>query len=98
MHSSTFSPNTEPAGQGHPRSLFDEIHMIRGIMQRVMALADEGRTLPELLRVLDTLSMASTRLATLLKTDAQFSKQEDVAAALNLALAELLDEMNPSAH
>ena len=74
--------------------LRNEIQMIRGIMQRVMPLVNEGCSLQEMLKLLDSLSMASTRLATLLKTDVQLSQKDDLADALNEALAEMLDEMN----
>jgi len=81
------SPDTAPGLQG-------EIHMIRSIMQRVMSLIDEGHGLTEMLKLLDSLSMASSRLATLLKTDLQLNQQDDFGDILNEALAELLEEMN----
>ncbi|MCD4753756.1 MAG: hypothetical protein K8R40_11850 [Anaerolineaceae bacterium] len=74
--------------------LRNEIQMIRGIMHRVMPLVDEGCSLQEMLKLLDSLSMASTRLATLLKTDLQLSQKDDLADALNEVLAEMLEEMN----
>ncbi|MCD6476336.1 MAG: hypothetical protein J7K85_08785 [Anaerolineaceae bacterium] len=83
--------NHSPQSSGVLRN---EIQMIRGIMQRVMPLINEGCSLQEMLKLLDSLSMASTRLATLLKTDLQLSQKDDLADALNEALAEMLDEMN----
>ena len=73
--------------------LCEEIRMVRAVMQLVMSMTDEPHTLAELLKLLDSLSMASTRLATLLKADRQLSKTEDLSEALNEALAELLNEM-----
>lgn len=78
-------------------SLSDEIHMIRSVMLRVMELSDEDICLGELLKLLDSVSIASTRLASLLKADAQLSKKEDLTDALNRALAELLEEMDATA-
>ena len=54
----------------------------------------EGHSLQEMLKLLDGLSMASTRLARLLQTDKQLSHKDDLVDVLNEALAELLEEMN----
>ncbi len=83
--------NRSPQNSGVLRN---EIQMIRGIMQRVLPLIDEVCSLQEMLKLLDSLSMASTRLATLLKTDVQLNPKGDLADALNGVLAEMLEEMN----
>jgi hypothetical protein len=73
--------------------LQDEIRMIRLIIRRVLNLADEGRSLAEVLHVLDTVGEASTRLAGLLKAADALDKKQGVAAALSQALSEITEEM-----
>ncbi|NPV77512.1 MAG: hypothetical protein HPY59_14220 [Anaerolineae bacterium] len=74
--------------------LQDEIQMLRSVMRRVIALADEGRSLEELLHVLDTLSSAAARLARLLKAEQDFSKEtEDIGEILNQALGEVIETL-----
>lgn len=80
-------------GGTQPAALRDEILMLRSVMRRVMALADEGRPLAELLHILDSLSKASNRLANLLKAERQLDENQDVAEALNEALAEVIREL-----
>lgn len=71
-----------------------EIQMLRSVMRRVIALADEGRSLEELLHVLDTLSSASDRLARLLKAEQHFSKEtENIGEILNQALGEVIETL-----
>ena len=74
-------------------SLGEEIRLIRAVMLRVQNLLDEGSSLDELLKLLNSVSLASTRLAKLLQTDVLLSKQEDLTEVLNAALAALLEEM-----
>ena len=74
--------------------LTDEIKMLRAIMRRVTALVDEGRTLPELLRILDTIGKASFHVAGLLRTEQQLSDGAQTSAeTLNRALAEVIRDM-----
>lgn len=87
-------PTDKTDSPPNPGGLQAEIHMLRGLIQRVMALVDEGHSLQEMLKLLDGLSMASTRLARLLQTDIQLSQKDDLVDVLNEALAELLEEMN----
>lgn len=67
--------------------------MVRAVIRRVMALADNGHSLSELLKLLDTLSKASGRLATLLKAERTLCEDLDVASALKRALADVLEEL-----
>jgi len=74
--------------------LSDEIKMLRAIMRRVTALVDEGRTLPELLRILDTIGKASAHVAGLLRTEQKLSDGAQTSAeTLNRALAEVIRDM-----
>jgi len=74
--------------------LSDEIRMIRSVMLRVMELAEDSPDLGEMLKLLNTVSIASTRLAALLKTDRLLAKSDDLTTLLNDALAEMLEELN----
>ncbi|MCC6147308.1 MAG: hypothetical protein IT308_07035 [Anaerolineaceae bacterium] len=74
--------------------LRDEITMLRAMIRRVTALADDGRSLEELLHVLDTLGSASSRVARLLKAEHDFMQQtEDIGALLNQALGEVIETL-----
>lgn len=76
-----------------PDGLRDEIRMLRNLMRRIKALADEGRPLPELLRILETLGKSSTRLATLLKTERLLAGDEDFGQALNEAVKDIIRDL-----
>ncbi len=68
-----------------------EIGILRGMIVRINALAEEETTLPELRRVLDSLSSASVRLVNLLYAQKNLlADDEEHAAALQSALAEML--------
>lgn len=92
-----------PSRQRYPRikgratqdveGLHDEIIILRSILRMVNSMIDDGHQLPELLRVLDSVGAAATRLATLLKTQRELENRQDLAEALNEALAEVLREM-----
>jgi len=73
--------------------LQDEIRMMRLIIRRVMNLADEGRSLAEVLRVLDSVGAASTRLARLLKAEGELDKKQGMAEALSQALAKVTEDL-----
>jgi hypothetical protein len=79
----------EPLEEG----LQDEIRMIRLIIRRVLSLADEGRSLAEVMRVLDTVGRASTRLANLIKAAEALDKKQGVSEALSQALSEITEEL-----
>lgn len=84
----TFSPNSPNA------SLSDEINLVRSVLLRVKEISNEEYDLGDLLKLLNSVSLAGTRLAKLLQADAQLSKKEDLTDALNRTLAKLLDEMD----
>ena len=74
-----------------------EIGMLRALIVRINALAAEETTLPELRRVLDSLSRASVRLVNLLQAEKRLSEgAKEHAEALQLALAEMLKRFDPS--
>jgi hypothetical protein len=70
-----------------------EIERLRAVIQMVGDHAAEDCSLPELLRILDGLGTGITRLSGVLKTERQFGEEQDPAAALNEALAEVIQEM-----
>ena len=88
---------TQPSSKdsGQPFGLVDEIAMLRSVMKLVEEHAQKGNDdLNDLVKILDTLGQASTRLCTLLKTDRQLSTQgSDAARALNDALTEVIREL-----
>ena len=74
-----------------------EIGILRDLIVRIDALAEEETTLPELRRVLDSLSRASVRLVDLLQAEKSLSEDDkDHAEALQFALAEMLKRFDPS--
>ena len=74
-----------------------EIGILRGMIVRINALAEEEETLPELRRVLDSLSSASVRLVNLLQAEKSLLQDdEEHAASLQSALAEMLKRFEQS--
>ena len=80
-------PGAQPCGD-----LREEIDMLRGLIQRVVSLAEGGRELEELLGILEKVGRASTRLATLLKTQQTLQNQDDLFDVLNQVIDEVLLE------
>jgi len=74
-------------------ALSGEIRILRALMRRVGSLADEGRSLDEMLSILETLARASAHLATLLKAEQQLESGQPVGALLSQALDEIIAEM-----
>jgi hypothetical protein len=70
---------------------------MQDLLLRVVALADEGKTLKELLQILDTVGKTSNRLSVLLKNQKQLTGGENLADFLNQALAEVVQEMGETA-
>jgi len=88
------NPRATPQKTSPETVLRDEIQMLRTMMRRVIALADEGRSLEELLRVLDTLSSAAARLTKLLKAEQEQKKEnENIGELLNQALSEVIETL-----
>jgi hypothetical protein len=69
------------------------VSMLQSLLPRVIELADEGKSLKELLQILDTVGKTSSRLSTLIKNQKQMSGGENLADFLNQALAEVVQEL-----
>ena len=79
-----------------PEGLYEEISMLRAVIRRVDMLASEGCTLAELLRVLDTISIACTRLSALLKAEQSLCGGDDGTRKLIEAFNEAMEERRRS--
>lgn len=84
--------NRPSAGESRQLSpgVFREIAILRDLILRINDLAEEETTLPELRRVLDSLSRASERLVKLLYAQKSLHDNKENASALQDALAEML--------
>ena len=78
------------------QDLSEPIADLREMLAKVAALAAEVEDVKNLAGLLDKYSQASTRLATLLKTQRALAGQNDLAEALHQALAEVLEEETPA--
>jgi hypothetical protein len=92
------APQLPAASENNPdglaqANLMDEVHSLRLMMRRVECLAAEECSLTDLLLVLDGLGKASTRVATLLKTQQVLTKEDDFGGTFNQVLAEVIREM-----
>lgn len=76
--------------EGARAGVAQEIAILRELILRINDLAEEETTLPELRRVLDSLSSASTRLVRLLQAQESLHDSQEHASALQEALAEML--------
>jgi hypothetical protein len=76
-----------------PYSLTDEINMMRVVIRRVVSLAEEGRPPDELLTILDTLGIASQRLANLLKTKKSLENNGDASNEMQKCLDEVIHDL-----
>ncbi|GAP22236.1 hypothetical protein [Leptolinea tardivitalis] len=75
------------------QALHSSITLMQDLLVRVVALADEGKNLKELLQILETVGKTSNRLSLLLKNQKQLGGGENLADFLNQALAEVVQEM-----
>lgn len=75
--------------------LKNEVDLLRAVMQRVVDGMDGELAFKDLVRALDIISIASTRLASLLKTEQSLEQQPDEGRTeqINQAMAELLEEL-----
>lgn len=81
-------PNQRPGQQPGAEGLCGEIEALRGLIQRLMAMADEDQGLAEMLKIVEITSRASGRLATLIAAQ----QRMDAARASQAGLSEELDE------
>lgn len=97
--------STGASRQGAPvqsaSGVAQEIAIVRELILRITEMAEQETTLPELRRVLDSLSSASTRLVRLLQAQMDLQDNREHASALQEALAEMLrkfDDPQRSGH
>jgi len=86
----TAQPRRKPARAG---KLSDEIRIMRTLIRQAETLADEGRSLDELLSILGTVSRASANLATLLKAEKALDESQSAADFVKAALNDIRVEM-----
>jgi hypothetical protein len=93
------SPEKDPA-KGEDvqpvESLQGEIDMLRTLLREVEAMAGEGKTLGELLKMLDILGKSSTRLAGLLRAQRELGGDKEFGSVFNHALSEVIKELGSS--
>lgn len=71
-----------------------EIRMVREVIRRAKEMAEEEEpSLKDYLKLMEGLSLASTRVASLLKTDRQLNEGSDFTNVIDEALAELYEEL-----
>lgn len=89
------NPSPKRSRQSAPpnQHLDEEIALIRDLIDRLTLEAAQTTDLPELARVLNAVSQASTRLAALIKANRQLADDEDLAGALQTAINEVADEL-----
>ena len=88
------SPEKLPDPPAIYGELAAEIRMVREVIRRVKEMAEEDEPpLKDSLKLLEGLSLASTRLASLLKMDRQLTGKSDFTDTLNEALEELYAEL-----
>ncbi|MEE4195279.1 MAG: hypothetical protein V2J07_08790 [Anaerolineae bacterium] len=85
------SPEEQSPIQGE---LAAEIRMVREVIRRVVEISEEDEpSFDQYLKLLEGLSLASTRVASLLKMDRQLTGKSDFTDTLNEALEELYEEL-----
>lgn len=74
-------------------ALHSTVTIMQDLLVRVITLADEGKSLKELLQILETVGKTSNRLSTLLKNQKALAGEVDLAEFLNEALADVVREL-----
>ena len=74
--------------------LEDEIRLLREIIQRAAAMAEEDRAVMDLVRLWGAAGRAAGQLSGLLKTERALGALRDANAELDIALREALDELD----
>ena len=90
-------PQKETIEDSAVEALHSAVSMLQSLLPRVVELADEGKSLKELLQILDTVGKTSSRLSVLLKSQKQMTGGENLADFLNQALAEVVQELGENA-
>jgi hypothetical protein len=86
-------PQKETIEDSAVEALHSAVSMLQCLLPRVVELADEGKSLKELLQILDIVGKTSSRLSSLVKTQKQMTGGENLADFLNQALAEVVQEL-----
>jgi hypothetical protein len=89
------TPGAAAMRKQSPADLSGEIKMLRTSAAQVFAMADGIDDLSDAIAALGALGLAATRLERLLKAQSQLgsASQEDIAATLARALADVVDEL-----
>ena len=86
-------PQKTEAELDPPLSLQNEIDMLREDIQGIRVKITKDLPLPDHVRYISAISVAYTRLATLVKTEHQLTGGEDLNAAFNTELLAAIREM-----
>jgi len=82
----------------HRQDLGEEIAMLREVLFNVADLTMEERSAEEMIKLLDKISQACTRLGTLLKTDRELKPSGDLAQAFHEAVTIVNDPQKLQAY
>jgi hypothetical protein len=80
-------------GAAEAGALHEEIAMLRTFIRMIENLADDGKPLGELLKILDMLGKSSTRLASLLRAQRALCEEKEFGAVFNQALSDVIREL-----
>jgi len=81
-------------GESSVPGLEAEIRLLREIIQRATAMAEEDRAVADMVRLWGAAGRAAGQLAALLKTERALGALRDANAELDAALREALDELD----
>lgn len=87
------SRSAPPPAASAASSLQEEIDMLRSWMRMIEKLANEGKPLGEMLKMLDMLGKSSTRLAGLLRAEKELCGEKEFGSVFNQALSEVIREL-----
>jgi hypothetical protein len=88
----------QPAGLSTDRLppdevLQEQVALLQRLTREVEALVDDGLSLAELLRILDTIGRGSSRIIDLLKAQQALGGPVDMVALLSQALTETIEDL-----
>ena len=86
-------PQTTETKLDSPLSVQNEINTLRDDILQIQAKITDDLPLPDHVRYISAISVAYTRLATLVKTEHQLTGGEDLNAAFNTELLAAIREM-----